>query len=386
MAGSMVSCHIENDEKMKIHWTQLPLEGLEGNLLKGVSATYAALIKRKLIVAGGANFPEKLPFEGGTKVYYNDILIFDDKQNRWEKIGQLPDSVAYGVSVPIPGGAIWMGGSIATKSLSACYKVSLPEAGSIELTPFTPLPVTMDNFAGCSVGDLVFVGGGNVDGMPSNAFYCIDIRNDSAWTALPDFPGIPRVQPVMAAVEEEGKTHVYLMGGFFGGDTKRKPAMATDVLRFDFTTQKWEKTGEQTDPDTEKPFSLGGATATTLENRYILCLGGVNHDIFLEAVTTQYNIAHSSSLSDEEKKLQNSTFSKKYMTQPVDYYRFNAECRVYDTKTGVWMTIDRSTNAARAGATLVSDGSVIFAVQGEVKPGVRTPETWGLVIINYEFS
>lgn len=70
------------------------------------------------------------------------------------------------------------------------------------------------------------------------------------------------------------------------------------------------------------------------------------------------------------------------MTQPIDYYRFNTECRVFDTKTGEWSTIDRTHNAARAGTTLVWKGYTFYAVQGELKPGVRSPETWkGEIIV-----
>lgn len=376
LIGSMVSCHNEKDKKMKINWKQLPVEGLGGNLQKGVSAAYVALIDGNLIVAGGANFPEKLGFEGGSKAFYDEIILFDSSGNSWQIAGHLPQPSAYGVSVSVSDGTLWIGGNTTTESLASCYKVSLSESKHVELKPFTPLPVTMDNFAGCAIDDMVFVGGGNVNGKPSNALYCIHAKNDSAWKALPDFPGIPRVQPVMAAVKESGKQYVYLLGGFFGGNADNKPAMATDVLRYDVATRSWETVGEQIDAETGKPFSLGGATAMPVDNRYILCLGGVNYNIFLDAITTQYTIGNDTTTSAEEKSRLNLEFSKKYMTQPVEYYRFNPECRIYDIRTNRWETIDVTPNAARAGATLVSDGNIFYAVQGELKPGVRSPETW----------
>ena len=131
-----------------------------------------------------------------------------------------------------------------------------------------------------------------MDGKPANAFYGIDTENDSIWETLPDFPGIPRIQPVMAAVEHNGKRFVYLFGGFFGGNSENKPAMATEVLRYDTETRVWETVGKQIDEETGAFFSLAGATAMPVDNRYILCLGGVNHDIFLDAITSQHNIAN----------------------------------------------------------------------------------------------
>ncbi len=390
----LFSCNKQpNEEPMKIEWDKIGSEGLQGDLTKGVSAAYAALLEGQLIVAGGANFPGKLGFEGGAKAFYDEILSYDPANGFWKVIGKLPQPSAYGVSVPIPGGALWIGGNTATESLASCYKVSLQEnsIGSqndkeltpgVEWAPFLSLPATMDNFSGCAIGATVYVAGGNVNGIPSNTLHSINLENDSTWTELPPFPGLPRVQPVMAAVEEKGKTYLYLLGGFFGGDTEREPGMAIDVLRYDPDVRSWEKMGEQVDPDTGEAFSLGGATTMPVDNRYILCLGGVNHDIFLDAITTQYKIACDTSLTEEEKRERNHEFSSHYMTQPIDYYRFNTECRVFDTKTGEWSTIDRTHNAARAGTTLVWKGYTFYAVQGELKPGVRSPETWkGEIIV-----
>lgn len=406
-----------------INWNKLSEEGLQGHLAKGVSATYAAFIDGQLIVAGGANFPDKLGFEGGAKAFYDEILWYDPANNSWKIIGKLPVPSAYGVSIPIPHGSLWIGGNGSTELLTSCYKVSLrynrdhtPETtametsakmdannavkantvmelnetmgttATVELTPFAPLPMPMDNFAGCAIGSTVYVAGGNVNGTPSNTLYSINVASDSAWvkhnginpaadqharrgdtnwTELPPFPGLPRVQPILVAIQEEEQPYLYLLGGFFGGDAEREPAMATDVLRYDPNEQTWEKVGEQVDPDTGEPFSLGGATAMAFDNRYILCLGGVNHDIFLNAITTQHTIAHDPTLTEEEKKQRNNEFSSTYMTHPISYYRFNLECRLFDTKTGEWSTIDSLPHTARAGATLVWDETTRRDKQGE---------------------
>ncbi len=361
---------------MKINWEKLSTDGLQDDLAKGVSAAYAALINGNLIVAGGANFPGKPGFEGGSKAYYNEMMLYDPTQKEWTLIGHLPVSSAYGVSVPVSDGALWIGGNSASQSLKSVYKISLSETGTIGLEPFPGLPATMDNFAGCAMGNTVFIGGGNVNGKPANTFYCMDAKTDSGWTVLPEFPGLPRVQPVMAAVEQHNRKFVYLFGGFFGGDTENKPAMATDLLRYDVTARQWETAGCLADDKTGKPFSLTGATAMPVDNRYILCLGGVNHAVFLDAITAQYHIANNAAITPDERKQQNLEFSKNYMTQPIASYRFNPECRIFDTLTGEWKTIDVTSHAARAGATLVFSGKEFYTIQGELKPGVRSPETW----------
>ncbi|HET8737433.1 MAG TPA: hypothetical protein VFM69_12620, partial [Pricia sp.] len=37
----------------------------------GLAGTYAGVDDGVLILAGGANFPDKLPWEGGKKIYYD---------------------------------------------------------------------------------------------------------------------------------------------------------------------------------------------------------------------------------------------------------------------------------------------------------------------------
>lgn len=367
---------ITETKTMKINWTKLSTEGLQENLSKGVSASYAALLNGNLIVAGGANFPGKLGFEGGSKAFYNEVLIYEKSTAEWKVINNLPSAIAYGVSVPLSDGALWIGGNNDEKSFDTTYYVSITSKNVVVIKPFVSLPVTMDNFSGCSIGDMVFVAGGVENGKPSNSIYSINIKTDNEWTKLADFPGIPRVQPVLSSAEINGIIYVYLMGGFFGGDENQKPAMATDILKYDVSSEQWSVDGEQIDPETKKPFSLGGATAMTFENRYIICLGGVNHDIFLDAITTQYNIAYDSELSVDEKRDKNLEFSKFYMTQPVEYYKFNTECRVYDTQTRECSVIDNTNDAAHAGATLVFEGNQFYVVQGELKPGVRSAYTF----------
>ncbi|MCE2617372.1 MAG: cyclically-permuted mutarotase family protein [Phocaeicola sp.] len=362
---------------MKIIHTKLPTTGLTGNLAKGVSASYAALLNGNLIVAGGANFPDKLGFEGGKKAFYDEILIFDQEAKEWKIIGKLPQASAYGVSVPLSSeAALWIGGNTPSESLSEVYKVSLIENKTIKLDSFPQLPATMDNFAGCSINNKVFVAGAKANGEEGNFFYATDTQKDSTWTRLPDYPGIPRTQPVMTALKIEGREYIYLLGGFFGGNDMLKPQMATEVIRYSVADNEWEKVAEQTDPETKELFSLGGATAMPVDNRYILYIGGVNHHVFLDAITSQYDIVNDSTTTEEQKKELNHNFSKNYMTQPIEYYKFNSEYRAFDTQTNTWLTIDNVSNGARAGATLVFEGKTFFAIQGELKPGVRSSETW----------
>ncbi|MEK0437694.1 MAG: hypothetical protein RL444_70 [Verrucomicrobiota bacterium] len=57
-----------------------------------------------ILAAGGCNFPDGPPWDGGTKRYYRDILLLSRKGTvwTWKKIGELPKPVAYAAFAPTP--------------------------------------------------------------------------------------------------------------------------------------------------------------------------------------------------------------------------------------------------------------------------------------------
>ena len=181
-----ISCNqskndINSRKNMEIKWTKLSTNGLQDNLSKGVSASFAALLEGKLIVGGGANFPDKLGFEGGSKAFYDEILLYDEVNEAWEVVNHLPSPTAYGVSVPLSDGALWIVGNNADESLNTTYHISLNSNKEVVLRRFLNLPVTIDNFSGCSIGDIVFVAGGVENGKPSNSIYSINTKTDTEW-------------------------------------------------------------------------------------------------------------------------------------------------------------------------------------------------------------
>ena len=371
----------QKEQSMKIDITTLTTQGLQGDLQKGVSASYAALIDDNLLVAGGCNFPDKLGFEGGKKVFYDEILLFNKTQNQWQTIGKLPEAAAYGVSVAIPDGYLWIGGQTATNSLANCYKVQYSKEKALTLNSFPALPEPLDNFSGASVGSKVFVAGSNASGKASNKVFYINTATDKEWKQLPDFPGDARVQPVLAAIEKDNDTLLYVLGGFFGGDATKTPTMGEKVLAFSLKQQQWHEVALQENPNKEI-FSLTGATALAIDNRYIACFGGVNHSLFINTITDLYHLGKDTSLTDEQRKQKNYDYMSHYMTQPIAYYKFNQECYLFDTHTKQWSVLNTQPDFARAGATLVGTPSEFYLIQGELKPGVRSPKTYKLKILS----
>ena len=100
-------------------------------LEKAVSGHYAGWLKGELSTYGGCNFPDVPCADGGQKVYYPK---------------------AYGASVQVPDGVVYIGGMNAERSLSECEFISARMA-ALHLSPHCPShwttslpPTTMARF------------------------------------------------------------------------------------------------------------------------------------------------------------------------------------------------------------------------------------------------
>ena len=196
--------------------------------------------------------------------------------------------------------------------------------------------------------------GGNRKGVPSNTFWCLDLEDtDAGWAELPSFPGEARTQAVCAAEAQDGGYRFYIWGGFAVASAGKEASLSTDGYCYSSDTKQWTAVAAPCDENGEA-LSVGGGTAVTVDNRWVLCTGGVNKDIFLSALRAPM---------------------EGYMLHEPEWYKFNDRLMVYDMKEDAWNMVIRSSHLARAGAVLVSGGDDSFYnINGELKPGIRTPE------------
>ncbi len=315
---------------------------VEPGLGLGVSAAFGGTVDSIPVIAGGCNFPYADPLaQGIAKVYYKGIYRATDGV----RIGSLPEATAYGASATTPMGLAMIGG----EGLRSALLLTLDPDGMADIVPLPDLPMTVDNAYATAIGTRVYVAGGNADGMPSNALLTIDVADPSAgWTRLADMPGNPRVQPVMAA-GPDGK--LYLWGGFAPRHADKEPTLQCDGLRYDPATDTWTMLAAPTVGRSK--ISLGGGVAACINGK-IVCTGGVNREVFLNALRKQ---------------------AADYLMHPVEWYRFNGFICTYDPATDRWHIGERNAEFARAGAACaVTDGGrTLLLMGGEIKPRIRTP-------------
>ena len=122
----------------------------------GFAGPFAGVSAGTLVVAGGANFPESYPWEGGSKVWHDRIFLLPEGAGEWTvSNARLPKALAYGVSVSLPdqnNSIVMLGGVMGKTSLwrsVTMLTLKLVDARpEVLLQPLPSLPVLSLNQAG----------------------------------------------------------------------------------------------------------------------------------------------------------------------------------------------------------------------------------------------
>ena len=316
----------------------------------GVSACYAGRIGDWLVMAGGCNFP--VP---GNKTYYAGIYAarIDGAVLNWRLVGMLPEPAAYGATVQSGDSLVFIGGNNKEHGLATVYSIHLNATGDEASVSRMPgLPLSVDNMAVAVAKGKVCLFGGNHDGSPSSVMLVSSLSGGMReWRSAGEIPGGTRVQPVCAAYG----SGVYVWGGFHAAG--ENSVVHTDGYRFDVATGEWLHLDPPHGRDGVETTLSGGVAWT--EGNHIVATGGVNRDIFLDAISGRY---------ERVKK-------EDYLSQPIVWYRFSGNLYVFDVAKAEWtkdVFADRS--LARAGAQAVVTSIGTFYIGGELKPALRTPQ------------
>lgn len=287
-------------------------------------------------MAGGCNFPEVPAAEGGKKRYYRGIYaatLQEGTKLNWKQVGLLPAPAAYGVSLTTDDGIICIGGNNEKESLCSVLKIKLIN-GKAVLENLPSLPVPMDNFTG-SIRE------GRIDVYAGNEWFSLNLTAlNEGWQKKESFPS-RRVQPVSGYCGEK----FCVWGGFSPKSVDQEAILHLDGIRMGKKTARIKAPVVAGD----KVF-LGGAASVYLPEKGTVVIGGVNKDIFLNALNHP---------------------TEDYMLHPAEWYRFNPHMLLF--RKGRWHLLGTSEHAARAGATLATCRNEIYIIGGELKPGIRVP-------------
>ncbi len=329
----------------------------------GLAGPLAGVHKNVLIIAGGANFPDSLPWEGGKKKYHAEIFVLKKEKLQWVKgiNAALSETTAYGASVSLADGVLYMGGE---NEEGTSKKVTLVQwnekRNTITTRSFPDLPIPLTNLMAATDGTIVYTGGGESADGPSSRFFYLDINNvKRGWQRLPDIPYA--VSNAVMAIQSDGqKNFVYLVGG----RKKNKEAVSSfyrSVIAFNIQSQKWEERSSM-------PEAKAAGTGIAFGKHHILLFGGDNGTTYNK---TEELLLAISRENDPDKKLRLIDQKNKLQQSHPGFLR---DVSVYNSKTNVWTKTDFIPFATPATTTALQWNDCVVIPSGEIRAGVRTPQ------------
>src|SRR5262245_61614359 len=105
---------------------------------EGFAGSFAGVSNGALLVAGGANFPDKKPWDGGKKVWSDTVFVLEKPDGSWKVAGKLPRPLGYGVSVTHGAGVVCVGGGDADRHFADAFRLEWKN-GKLVTTELPPL-------------------------------------------------------------------------------------------------------------------------------------------------------------------------------------------------------------------------------------------------------
>ena len=340
----------------------------------GVAGPVVGIINNKLIVAGGANFPDKMPWQGGKKIYYNNISIFNKEKEQvfQEKIqNSLTSNIAYAANCITPLGLVYAGGENELGLSDKVYLLQWDEASNnLRQTKLPDLPVETTNGSLVCIDNTIYFLGGETLTNTTNQFYSLNlIKINQGWMTLPVLPK-PLSNMVVVAQYLNGQKQIYLMGG----RAKQKNGISdfsSDVYSFDIHLKIWDK-------KKSLPYPLSAGTGAVFSEKYILLFGGDQGERFNKVEQTISNI----NLEKEQFKKENLISIKNKLLE--SHPGFSNEILLYNTQKNIWLSNGFIPFNTSVTTNLVQWGDEIIIPSGEIKAGVRTPRIISAKIILHE--
>lgn len=364
MLSYTTSCD-QGEQEISIIWkiaAALPADSGKAEAT-GLAGPLTGIHNDHLVIAGGANFPSGLPWEGGKKEYHKTIYIYGRDQHgelNLKNTDSLPYPVAYGANCASPGGIIYAGGETPHGLTNSVWKVQyIPGKKSISIDQLPALPVPVANAAATSIGSYIYLAGGETIDSVSNKFLRLDLENLSkGWEQMPELP-IRFSHAVLINQIEKGNTNIYLIGGrrrIAGGVSE----IYSTMYVFDTDKNTWIKKASM-------PYAMAAGTGLAIGSQDIFLFGGDRGETFkkveglIAEIAKEGDTVHKQELIDKKNLLQ------------AGHPGFSREILQYNTASNEWIRTDSIPFNAPVTTTALKWNDEIIIPSGEIKAGIRSP-------------
>jgi N-acetylneuraminate epimerase len=350
----------------QVDWTlAAKLQNPDGSPSLGFAGAINGVNNNVLIVAGGANFPDKMPWEGGKKYYSKEIHVLHKRGNQftWDAAvtDTLPEAIAYCGNTATALVVVYAGGENDKGLSKNAFMLNWDaDQHKIVVKALPDLPFAVTNIALSHMGNVVYAIGGDQAKQSSNAAFKLDLNQACLqWETLPPLP-VALANAVVVA--QAGEIYV------IGGRTKMASGISDlheTVFAYHPEKQTWRSCAAISDGKQITNFSAGAGVA--IGKNLILLTGGDNGEVFHKIETYISNIAQTET-PEEKARL---TAAKNALS--INHKGFYKAMLLYNTKNNTWNKIGDLPFPAQVTTAATKWGDDIVLSNGEVKPGVRTP-------------
>jgi SSS family transporter len=351
----------------------------------GLAGPYTGIDDNVLIVAGGANFPDKLPWEGGAKVYHDEIFVLQKKGNddyAWRIMDEkIPFSSAYGGAVSTPHGLMCFGGNTSSDCISHSWFIDYKaETGSVEIIPGPGLPVPLTSFAFSQVDGIVYVAGGMSEPAGASGKFFFRLQTSDAvpqkwkWEALPPWEGEPRAFATGVG-QSDGLTNCFYL--FSGRNIKpgSDPDVLFDAHVYNPFLKKWLVISD----GRQKEFPFMAGTAFPLGAATIVFCSGAGGEQLKKqlAIEARIKALKGSAINKAEADSLNAALLNHFN----NHKGFGNQLIAFNTITRKTYKAGEIPVTGQVTTTAVKLGNEVFIPTGETAPGVRTPSSLKIEIL-----
>jgi len=377
-------------------WQSLdPLPAASGETVQpGLAGPFVGVHEDVLIVAGGANFPDGLPWNpladgrNPPKVYHDAIYFLSSPTGSWRQASAvLPQACAYGVSIVTKDGLYciageWKDGRDGRGQIFHRHRGSFllsydAAKNDVVVTDgFVPdLPFGLTGAAGGLIGDTIYLAGGDDGNKASKRFLSYTFGGKPSWTEIADtWEGPARTLAV--GVVQDGS--LFLFSG------RRPHERGTEFLSDAHRYTPGPPPKPQADWEVRNsnwkmlpPVSVNGearcvmgATAAAFGTSAIHVYGGADGRQF--AAITKAAARHELALNQQEGA---ELLAELNRLRDREHAGFSRDVLSYQTETKIWSKAGEMPGApVTTTATRWGDGVVVPT--GEIHPGVRSPAVY----------
>lgn len=349
---------------------ELPADSGRQNSL-GVAGAVTGIHKDVLFVAGGANFPDAMPWQGGAKNFHAAIHVYAAKHHKLKllvKSSSLPHPVAYAASCNTPTGILYAGGESEHGLSDKVWLMMWDDKTEEILFKILPkLPFAVSNAAATLIGNTVYLAGGETVVNTLTQFISLDLNDTlQGWKKLADIPH-PVSHTVMVAALNNKGDKIYLCGGR-KKNTNGISTLYNNVFVYDVTANRWEE-------KRALPYALSAGTGVIQDEKNIILFGGDKGTVFsktetlIAAINAEKDPVKKQELVQQKNKLQS------------EHPGFSKEVLLYNIKNDTWKIIGTIPFDTPVTTTAVKYKSGVFIPSGEIKAGVRSPKIIAVKIL-----